>query len=87
MPEVTVTEKKKKGRKKIEGETKEQTLVRLASRRTQRILGAVSSLGKLGRLKPSDSQRNRVFNAIKESVESAHASWQGGQQAQTDFHL
>lgn len=58
-------------------ETKEQKFIRLATGRTTRIMKSIDALGNLSRLKPTEAQTEKVFNAIKSVLESAYGKWKG----------
>lgn len=68
-------------------ESKEAKLVRLATNRTKRILRSIEALGNLSRLKPTETQTERVFGAIKKVVESSYGRWKGEQPALPEFDM
>lgn len=73
--------------KKLIAAERNATLVRLATKRTNRLIGLMKQIGNLGTYKPSDSQTKAVFGKIKEAVDLAFTKWEGNKSVEPEFEL
>lgn len=65
-------------------ETLEQQFVRLGTARVIRALTAIRLLKNLARMKPTDEQREKVFTALKEAMQTTCDAWKGGSKVQAE---
>lgn len=68
-------------------ETDAQKLVRLGTKRVEKIINAINGLGNLGRLKPTAKQREIVFKTVQDALDTAEARWQGKEVAAAGFKM
>ena len=71
----------------LTAEQKRLDLARLGTARVSKALKAIQQIKNLARFKPSESQRNKVFGALKNAIESAHSAWEGTSSTTEDFSL
>lgn len=73
--------------KKLVASERKATLIRLATKRTNRLIGLMKQIGNLGAYKPSDTQTKAVFGKIKEAVDLALTKWEGNKSVEPEFEL
>jgi hypothetical protein len=77
-----------KGRKPVDlNETSDAKFKRLTEARVIRALTAIRLLKNLSRLKPSEAQREAVFGALEEAMETAYTAWKNEPKSRVTFAL
>lgn len=62
-------------------------LVKLATRRVNKLIDQLRQIGNLAAYKPSEAQTKAVFVKIKEAVDASYTKWAGNKAVENEFEL
>lgn len=85
---ATPLEKARAARKKVDpNETPEKAFKRLCESRVSNLLLRIKHVKALGRFKPSEVYREKVFKTVREALTQAELSWKGNESMDDGFQL